>query len=145
MYKKLNESQNFSDTYPTWIIAYCLDSNSFFATNERYFFWEHEREFECENDAVNYFREHLEEFHEIRSELYLENTKERFWINNSKQKGMQMTDCKFLKVEDATPYHGDAFDHPNYSYTCEKKSREVIPFIYCNVKKCKEYKKGKNT
>lgn len=58
---------------------------------------------------------------------------------------MQMTDCKFLKVEDATPYHGDVFDHPNYSYTCEKKSREVIPFIYCNVKKCKEYKKGKNT
>ena len=55
---------------------------------------------------------------------------------------MQMTDCEFLKVEDTTPYHGDVFDHPNYSYTCEKKNREVIPFIYCNEKKCKEYKKG---
>ena len=94
MYKKLNESQNFSDTYPTWIIAYCLDSNSFFATNERYFFWEHEREFECENDAISYFKTHLDEFWKIRngilsstggwntnSDLYLESTKETFKFN----------------------------------------------------------------
>ena len=93
MYKKLCKDEEFSKTYPTWIIAYCLESNSFFATNERYFFWEHEREFECENDAVNYFREHLEEFHEIRNEilsstggwsknsdLFFENTRERFKI-----------------------------------------------------------------
>lgn len=97
MFKELKDTEDFSKTYSTWIIAYCLDSNSFFATNERYFFLEHEREFECENDAVNYFREHLKEFYEIRneilsstggwnvnSELYLENTKERFLINNSK-------------------------------------------------------------
>lgn len=93
MYKGLSKNEEFSKTYPTWIIAYCLDSNSFFATNERYFFWEHEREFECENDAVNYFREHLEEFYEIRNEilsstggwsknsdLFLENTRESFKI-----------------------------------------------------------------
>lgn len=97
MFKELKDTEDFSKTYSTWIIAYCLDSNSFFATNQRYFFWEHEREFECKNDAVNYFREHLKEFYEIRneilsstggwnvnSELYLENTKERFLINNSK-------------------------------------------------------------
>ena len=91
MFKELKDTEDFSKTYSTWIIAYCLDSNSFFATNERYFFWEHEREFECENDAVNYFREHLKEFYEIRNEilsstggwsinskLYLENTKESF-------------------------------------------------------------------
>ena len=93
MYKELSKDENFSKSYQTWIIAYCLDSNSFFATNKRYFFWEHEREFESEDDAINYFREHLEEFHEIRNEilsstggwnknsdLYLENTRESFKI-----------------------------------------------------------------
>ena len=91
MYKELNKDENFSKHYSTWIIAYCLDSNSFFASNERYFFWEHEKEFECEDDAVNYFREHLEKFYKIRNEilssaggwsknsdLFLENTRERF-------------------------------------------------------------------
>ena len=29
-------------------------------------------------------------------------------------------DCKFLVIEDATSYHGDVFDHPDYKYTCEK-------------------------
>lgn len=29
MYKKLNKDENFSKPYSTWIIAYCLDTNSF--------------------------------------------------------------------------------------------------------------------
>lgn len=50
-----------------------------------------------------------------------------------------MMDCKFLTVEDITAYHADVFDHPNYKYTCKKCSYEVIPFIHCNDKKCKNY------
>lgn len=91
MYKELNKDENFSKSYPTWIIAYCLDTNSFFVTNQRHFFWEYDNEFLSENDAVNYFKIHLDEFWEIRNEilkltggwninsdLYLENTKESF-------------------------------------------------------------------
>ena len=93
MYKELNKDENFSKSYSTWIIAYCLDTNSFFATNKRNFFWEHEKEFLCENDAISYFKTHLVEFLEIRnwilsstggwntnSDLYLENTRESFKI-----------------------------------------------------------------
>ena len=67
MYKKLNKDENFSKPYSTWIIAYCLDTNSFFATNQRHFFWEYENEFSGENDAISYFKTHLDEFWEIRN------------------------------------------------------------------------------
>jgi hypothetical protein len=52
-----------------------------------------------------------------------------------------MMDCKFLVIEDTTPYHGDVFDHPDYKYTCEKCKQEVIPFLHCNEQKCKNYTK----
>ena len=35
MYKKLKDNESFSDTYATWIIAYCLDTDSFFATTQK--------------------------------------------------------------------------------------------------------------
>lgn len=91
MYKKLGKGEEFSKAYPTWIIAYCLDTNSFFVTNQRHFFWEYDGEFKCEDDAIKYFRSHLEELGKKRNEilnstggwntnsdLYLENTKESF-------------------------------------------------------------------
>ena len=91
MYKRLNKDENFSNDYYTWIIAYCPDTNSFFATSQRYFFWEYDNEFPCESDAIEYFKTHLNEFRKIRNEiltstggwsvnsdLYLENTKESF-------------------------------------------------------------------
>lgn len=93
MYKKLKDNESFSDTYATWIIAYCLDTDSFFASNQRYFYWEYNDEFQCENDAINYFRNNLKEFWNVRKDilshtggwsidrdLFLENTKERFNI-----------------------------------------------------------------
>lgn len=91
MYKTLKSNDNFSNKCSTWIIAYCLDSNSFFATNERFFFWEYEVEFYSEDDAIKYFKNHLEKFWNIRkeilekcggwsinSDMWLENTKEKF-------------------------------------------------------------------
>lgn len=71
MYQKLKGNENFSDKYATWIIAYCLDTDSFFATNKRHFFWEYNDEFQCENDAVNYFRNHLDEFRDARKEILI--------------------------------------------------------------------------
>lgn len=93
MYKELKENENFSDVFSTWIIAYCIDTDSFFATNQRHFFWEYDDEFQCENDAINYFRNHTKEFWNARKEivsktgglsvnsnLFLENTSERFSV-----------------------------------------------------------------
>lgn len=91
MYKSLKDNERFSDTYATWIIAYCLDTDSFFITNQRCFYWEHNDEFQNEDDAINYFRDHLDKFRNVRTDiishsggwsvnrpLFLENTKENF-------------------------------------------------------------------
>lgn len=50
-----------------------------------------------------------------------------------------MDDCKYLKSEDITPWHGDVFDHPDYKDTCKLTGREVITCIHCNEKRCKNY------
>ena len=55
-------------------------------------------------------------------------------------KGINMGICKHLNIEDVTSYHGDVFDHPDYEYFCEIHKREVIPFLVCNEKRCRNYK-----
>ena len=51
--------------------------------------------------------------------------------------------CKNLRSEDVTPWHGDVFGHPDYKYTCTVSGREVIPYIHCNERMCKSYE-GEN-
>lgn len=83
------DEYDFSTEFPTWIIAYCPDTNSWFCTNKRFFYYEYPDEFQCENDAINYFRSHIPEFTELQRELYpkqnsdlfLENTRE-VWSGN---------------------------------------------------------------
>lgn len=50
-----------------------------------------------------------------------------------------MNNCKNLIIEDVTPWHGDVFDHSSYKYTCKLTNREVITYIHCNDKRCKNY------
>lgn len=91
MYKELNKEETFSDTFPTWIIAYCFDTDSFFCTNQRYFWWQYEQEFSDEKTAIEYFQTNINKFKNIRKEfvencggiikdrcVYLENTKEKW-------------------------------------------------------------------
>ncbi len=85
--------ERFSTEHATWIIAYCIDTDSFFCTNQRYFFWEHDKEFKSEKEAIYYFKNHIDEFVIVRNKMaetcggirkdemiFLENTKER-WFN----------------------------------------------------------------
>lgn len=37
MYQELKGNENFSDKYATWIIAYCLDTDSFFCNESKTF------------------------------------------------------------------------------------------------------------
>ena len=48
----LEVDEPFNTKYPTWIVAYCPDEDSFFVTNERHFFWESEEEFDSEEEAI---------------------------------------------------------------------------------------------
>ena len=67
MYCEVKES--FNKKYATWIIAYCPDNNSWFTTNERNFYYEYPDEFQCENDARNYFRRNIKDFVNIQNPM----------------------------------------------------------------------------
>ncbi len=50
-----------------------------------------------------------------------------------------MYNCKYIEIEDVTPWHGDVFGHPDYKYTCTKLGREVLTCVVCNPNRCKDY------
>ena len=81
-------NEPFNTKYPTWIIGFCPDTNSFFATNERYFFWESEEEFDSEESAINYFKEQTQHFIDINnlimSKCYRNDfVTKKVWLDNT--------------------------------------------------------------
>lgn len=72
----------FDTKYPTWIIAFCPDTNSFFVTNERHFFWESEEEFDSEEAGINYFENHIRRFLTVAN---LRDYTERIWLENTQK------------------------------------------------------------
>ena len=57
--------------YQTWIIAYCLYSDSFFVTNERHFFLQSSKGFESEEAGIEYFETHIAKLGNIRNEIMM--------------------------------------------------------------------------
>ena len=55
--------------HDTWIIAFCPDTDSFFVTNQRAFYWESEEEFESEEEGIYYFEHHVQYFVDMENEL----------------------------------------------------------------------------
>lgn len=81
-YKEIPEP--IDTKYPTWIIAFCPDTDSFFVTNKRYFFWQSREEFESEEDGIEYFETHAAKFGNTRNEIM------KFF-------GQKVTDSVFLE------------------------------------------------
>ena len=78
----LEIDEPFNTKYPTWIIAFCPDTNSFFVTNERHFFWESEEEFDSEEAGINYFENHIQRFLTVAN---LRDYTERIWLENTQK------------------------------------------------------------
>ena len=66
----LEIDEPFNTKYPTWIVAYCPDEDSFFVTNERHFFWVSEEEFDSEEEAIDYVENHVGYFVELSRERH---------------------------------------------------------------------------
>ena len=85
-YIQIPDEFGFNTEFPTWIIAYCPDTDSWFCTNRRFFYYEYPKNFSCENDAVNYFISHVSEFIKLNKEMhpwqrcsvFLENTRQSY-------------------------------------------------------------------
>lgn len=88
VYEELPDGVNFDTKFPTYILAFCPDTDSWFATNERAFFYEYPIDFPNEEAAIAYFKRNSEVFMNLEKEMmtyrpsfreggvYLENTKE---------------------------------------------------------------------
>lgn len=86
-YVKVPDGMSFSTEFDTWIAAFCPDTDSWFITNKRFFYYEYEKEFVSEEEGIKYFEAHISEFLKLNEELaeyrpsfnkngvFLENTK----------------------------------------------------------------------
>ena len=87
-YQEIPDGYSFDSKFDTYILAFCPDTDSWYATNERFFFYEYPMEFKSESDAIEYFKMNPDIFMELeismeanrpsfnKNGVYLENTKE---------------------------------------------------------------------
>lgn len=67
-YVELPNGCDFNTEFKTYIIAFCPDTDSWFVTNKRFFYYEYNKEFETEEDGINFFKDNPQIFYneEIR-------------------------------------------------------------------------------
>lgn len=68
-YEELPEGMDFSTEFGTFILAFCPDTDSWFATNKRFFYYEYSKEFPDEESAVEFFRNNPELFYEKEAQM----------------------------------------------------------------------------
>ena len=81
-------TEEFNTKSKTYIIAFCPDSNSFFVTNERHFYWEFEEEFDSEEAGVVYFEHHINDFLAINNEIMdkmCNYQTDKVWLENTRK------------------------------------------------------------
>lgn len=93
-YESIPDGYEFSTEFPTYILGFCPDTNSWFATNQRFFFYEYSMDFPNEETAIEYFKRNPEVFYNLEKEMsiyhpsfydggvWLENTKELIMIKD---------------------------------------------------------------
>ena len=83
-YVTVPDGYDFTTEFPSWIIAYCPDTDSWFCTNQRFFYYEYPDEFQCENDAVTYFRNNIGDFIKLNNEMHPRKADSVFLENTNK-------------------------------------------------------------
>lgn len=60
---------NFDSVFETYILAFCPDTDSWFATNKRFFYCEYPKEFPDEKSAIAFFKENSKIFLDLEKEM----------------------------------------------------------------------------
>ena len=60
---------NFSEEFPTYVIGYCPDTNSWFITKQRYWFFQFDEEFATYDEALNFFNNNKEMILDKQNEI----------------------------------------------------------------------------
>ena len=110
----------YTKKYPTYIIAYEPQSDIFFITNERNFYYEYDKEFENKKEAFNYFKNNYLEFIKIRNV-------------NQQIMGQPISNKITIDLEN--------YEYVSYfSYYCtDRELNKMIPVIKKEVKEIKDY------
>lgn len=86
MYIKLPEGMDFSTEFDTYIIAFCPDTDSWFVTNKRFFYYEYpEIEFKTEQEGINYLKRNPKTFYQIEIDMKVYRpsfNKNGIWVEN---------------------------------------------------------------
>lgn len=85
-YVAVPEEYDFSTRFPTYIIAFCPDLDCWFVTNQRFFYYEYDREFSTEEEGITFFRENWKTFYDL--EILMEAHRPSFrkdgvWLDNT--------------------------------------------------------------
>lgn len=68
-YVEIPEEYDFSTEFDTWILAFCPDTDEWFATRQRFFYFEYPVEFPSEEEAIRYFKNDSNEFLRLEKEM----------------------------------------------------------------------------
>lgn len=62
----------FGTEFSTWIIAFCPDSDSWFVTNQRFWWYEYPMEFQSEQEGIYYFVSNYQLFDKLENEMEIQ-------------------------------------------------------------------------
>lgn len=68
-YEELPDGYDFSSTFDTYILAFCPDTDSWFATNQRFFYYEYPMDFPNEAAAIGYFKRNADVFMKLERDM----------------------------------------------------------------------------
>jgi hypothetical protein len=85
----------FDKEFDTWIIAYCPDIDLWFTTKQRAFYYEYNKEFVIEREAVDYFAAHAKEFVELNNDMSC-------WRGCAEWVWLETTKGDFVKINKET-------------------------------------------
>lgn len=96
VYERIQDGFDFDTKFQTFILAFCPDTDSWFVTNERFFYYEYPMWFPDEDSGIAYFKQHPDVFLKLETDMginrpsfnsggvWLENTREFVKTNNKK-------------------------------------------------------------
>lgn len=87
-YEELPKECNFNTKFETYIIAFCPDTDSWFVTNERFFYYEYDKQFQTKEEGIDFFKKNPKIFYdeEIRMRVYRPSFREGgVWLDDIKE------------------------------------------------------------
>lgn len=68
-YESIPDGMDFSTEFPAYILAFCPDICSWFATNQRFFYYEYPMDFPNEDAAIGYFKRNPDVFMNLEKRM----------------------------------------------------------------------------